>query len=364
MSYGKIKAIDIQHFKLPLEANMGDALHGLHDHFELVTATVTMDNGQTGTGYTYTGGSGGSSITSLLKDDLVPALIGKELNSAEELTDFMNTKIHYVARGGIASFAISTIDIALWDVILRIDKKPLANVFGKGADKVRTYYGGIDLLFTLDELKANVQKQIKNGHTAIKIKLGKADEKEDLARVKAIRELIGPDAMFLVDANMVWSVEQAIRMAKAMEQYNITWLEEPTNPDDYDGYARIGQATTIPISMGENLHSVYEHTLGMEIGRVKEPIVDASNLCGITGCFRTAKVAEKYSLRVSTHGMQELHVNILGALENRAYLEFHSFPIYEYTINPIQVVDGYVATSKEIGVGVNFDWDKLAPFLV
>ena len=97
----------------------------------------------------------------------------------------------------------------------------------------------------------------------------------------------------MVDANMVWTEEQAIRMAKRMEEYNIGWLEEPTNPDDYEGYARIGQATSIPIAMGENLHTIYEHELAMKLARIKRPIGDCSNVCGITGFLKVADLAGK-----------------------------------------------------------------------
>lgn len=117
----------------------------------------------------------------------------------------------------------------------------------------------------------------------MKIKLGRENEDEDIQRIKAVRKLIGDEALFMVDANMVWTEEQAIRMAKRMEEYNIGWLEEPTNPDDYEGYARIGQATSIPIAMGENLHTIYEHELAMKLARIKRPIGDCSNVCGITG---------------------------------------------------------------------------------
>ncbi len=359
MSYGKIKDIKTEYYRLPLEGNLGDALHGKHDNFELVVTKVLMESGIEGVGYTYTGGFGGRATAEMLRVDLAPSLIGKELDDTEKMHDFMNTKIHYVARGGIASFAISALDISFWDIKLKSEKKALADYFGTKAAKVRTYYGGIDLMFTNDELVANVEKQLASGHTAIKIKVGRANEDEDVERIRLIRELLGKDALFMVDANMVWSREQAIRMARKIEKYNIGWLEEPTNPDDYEGYARIAQATSIPIAMGENLHTVWEHKLALDIGKLEEPILDASNLCGLTGVFRVAKIAKDYSLRASTHGMQELHVNALAAIENRGLLEFHSFPIFEYTKDPIKVVDGYVAASTEIGTGVNFDWDKL-----
>ncbi len=359
-----IKKIDVGYFKVPLEGNLVDALHGKHDNFELITATVTTEDGQVGTGYTYTGGKGGVAIANMLKLDLIPGLIGKEVSfeTLSTLNLYMNNYVHYVARGGIASFAISALDIAFWDLVLKADNKSLADVYGTRNKKVRTYYGGIDLMFTEKELLENVERQLAKGHTAIKIKLGKENEDEDIQRVKAVRKLLGDDALFMVDANMVWTVPQAIRMAKRMEEFNIGWLEEPTNPDDYYGYAQIGQATSIPIAMGENLHSKYEHKLALDIGRIKYPIPDCSNICGVTGFFDVAELAKERSLVVSSHGMQELHINVLGALSNAGFVEYHSFPICDYIVEPLKIVDGYIDSSTLPGVGVEFDWDKLKSY--
>lgn len=357
-----IKEIKVDYFKVPLEGNLVDALHGKHDNFELITATVVLKDGRKGVGYTYTGGFGGVSIARMIEQDLAPQLVGTKIKTPDEMNDYMNQRIHYVARGGVASFAISALDIAFWDIDLKTKKLALKDLYGTGSDRVRTYYGGIDLMFSEKELLQNIEKQLKSGHTAVKIKLGKENEDEDIQRVKAVRELIGNDALFMVDANMIWSVPQAIRMAKRLEEYNIGWLEEPTNPDDYDGYARIGQSTSIPIAMGENLHTVYEHELALKVARIKCLIPDCSNVCGITGFLKVAKLTEEYSLKVHSHGMQELHANVLGAVANRGYVEFHSFPIYQYTLEPMKVTNGYLDTIPEPGIGVLFDWQKLAPY--
>ncbi len=355
----KIANIKVGYYKLPLEENLVDALHGKHDNFELITATVTTSEGVQGVGYTYTGGIGGGAVAKMLESDLAPRVVGMELGDLAVMNEYMNRSIHYVARGGIASFAISALDIALWDAKLKQENRALADVFGTRQEKVRTYYGGIDLMLTEKELLANLEKHISNGHTAVKIKLGKENEDEDIARVRAVRKLIGDDAVFAVDANMVWSVEQSIRMAKKLEEFNIFWLEEPTNPDDYIGYAKIGQATSIPIAMGENLHTKYEHELALDIGRIKEPIPDCSNVCGITGFFDVAKLAADRSLKVNSHGMQELHKNVIGALENSGMVEYHSFPIHNYTIEPLTVKDGFLTPSSAVGTGVTFDWVKI-----
>ena len=212
MSANTIKKIQTRYFRVPIEGHLVDALHGLHTHFELITATVTMEDGSQGTGYTYTGGFGGVAIADMLSKDLTPAMEGMEYTTPEKMNDFMNQRVHYVARGGIASFAISALDIAFWDMKLKREKKPLCEAFGVKPQKVRTYYGGIDLAFTEKELLQSLENQLKNGHTAVKIKLGKENEDEDIARVRAVRKMLGDDATFMVDANMVWSVEQAISM--------------------------------------------------------------------------------------------------------------------------------------------------------
>ena len=100
-------------FNVPLDEVLVDAQHGDHTHFQLVTTTVTTDDGRQGTGYTDTGGKGGTAIVAMIRDDLAPFLIGQDAPEVEALYDAMQWHVHYVARGGIASFAISAVDIAL-----------------------------------------------------------------------------------------------------------------------------------------------------------------------------------------------------------------------------------------------------------
>lgn len=107
-----IKDIKSRLFKIPLKEILSDAKHGDHDHFELITTTVTLEDGSQGTGYTYTGGKGGYSIKAMLEHDIQPALIGKDATQIEEIYDFMEWHIHYVGRGGISTFAMSSVDIA------------------------------------------------------------------------------------------------------------------------------------------------------------------------------------------------------------------------------------------------------------
>ena len=120
----------------------------VHTHFELVTTTVTLADGSEGTGYTYTRGRGGRAIHAMIAHDLAPFLAGKDATDVEGLRDAMQWQVHYVGRGGIAAFAISAIDIALWDLRGKLNGEPLWKMAG-GAGTTRAYCGGIDLNFAL-----------------------------------------------------------------------------------------------------------------------------------------------------------------------------------------------------------------------
>jgi L-alanine-DL-glutamate epimerase-like enolase superfamily enzyme len=355
----RIGEVRADHFRIPLPVVLSDSTHGEISHFELITLRLEDDEGAQGLGYTYTVGAGGGAILSLLERDLKPLLQGADPGRIEALFERMWWHLHFVGRGGLVSFAIAAADIALHDLAAKRAGLPLWRQLGGHDPRVPVYAGGIDLFFTLDQLLEQTRGNLEKGFRAIKMKVGRPRLSEDVERVRAMREMLGADFPLLVDANMGWRVDQAIRAARALAEHHVFWLEEPTIPDDLEGHVRIAREGGLPLATGENFHSLYEFQRFIAAGAVAFPEPDLATLGGVTPWLKVAKLAEAHNLPVTSHGVHDLHVHLLAAVPNRSFLEAHGFGLERFMEHALTIEDGHATAPDRPGHGVVLDWGAL-----
>jgi L-alanine-DL-glutamate epimerase-like enolase superfamily enzyme len=355
----KLTSIESGFYRIPLPEILTDSTHGEIRAFELNTVRLRDADGAEGVGYTFTVGRNGGAVDSILSREMPDIFAGAEADGIESLWQKAWWALHYGGRGGPTVLAISAFDMALWDLKAKRAGLPLWNLLGGFDAKVPCYAGGIDLDLPLDKLLRQTDGNLAKGFRAIKMKVGRKRLAEDVERVKAMREHLGDGFPLMADANMKWGVDEAIRAARALQPYDLTWIEEPTIPDDPAGHARIVREGGLPVAAGENLRTLWEFKQYIASGAVTYPEPDVTNCGGITQFMKIAHLAEAFNMPVTSHGAHDVTVHLLAASPNRSYLEAHGFGLDRYIAEPLKIVDGCAIAPDRPGHGIAFDWKAL-----
>lgn len=355
----KIERVTADLYTIPLRQPLTDSTHGVMVDFELITVRVVDTDGVEGVGYTYTVNHGGEAVAVMINRYLAPRIVGMPAKNIEAVWQEMWWTLHYAGRGGHATSAISAVDIALWDLQGRRMGQPLWQVFGGYDPKVPVYAGGIDLEFPIEKLLDQADAFQAEGFRAIKMKVGRPGLRDDVERVRRMREHLGDDFALMVDANMKWSADEAIRAAHALHQFGLVWIEEPTIPDDIVGNARVVREGRHGVAGGENLHTLYEFQSHISAGAMTFPEPDVSNCGGYTVFRKISGLAEAHNLPVTSHGVHDLTIHALAAAPNRTYMESHGFGLDAFIAEPMRVVDGFATAPDRPGHGVELDFDAL-----
>ena len=315
---------------------------------------ITDADGAVGMGYSYTIGTGGPSVMKLIEKTLGPALIGREAGMVEQTWRDLLFLTHATTVGAITAIALAAIDTALWDLRCRKAGLPLHVMAGGAQEKIRLYTteGGW-LHLEPAALVEDALRQQAAGFGGAKLKVGRPIH-EDVARLNAVREAVGPGFELFTDANQAFSVDDAIRRARHYEPLDIGWLEEPLPADDVEGHVRLSNATTLPIAVGESLYSHLHFRDYLQRGACSVVQVDVGRIGGITPWLKVAHLAECFNVAVCPHFLMEIHVALCAAVPNARWVEYIP-QLDSLTTEGMTIRDGYAVPSTEPGLGIKWD---------
>jgi L-alanine-DL-glutamate epimerase-like enolase superfamily enzyme len=362
----KITATESFVLNVPIGSTIADSMQTV-THLEFVGLTVRTDAGITGTGYTMTVGAGGRVIQTAIDTLFADALIGCDPHHVREIWQRLYVgKSHWIGRAGATTMAQSAIDIALWDIIAKAAERPLWEALGgaRAADIpiYNTHAGWLN--YSTDQLVDEALALVDAGYTALKMKVGRADVREDRARVAAVRKAIGAGVTLMVDANQKWDLMHACAAAQALEEFDLAWLEEPLHPDDVRAHRTLNEHTTIPIALGEHVYTTQAFRDYIEQDAVDLVQVDVCRVGGITPWLEVAALANAFNLRVCPHAgdLMQVHQHLVKVIPNHWLLEV--IPIWEQGpfLHQIALEDGYCRSPLEPGASTDFTREAFERF--
>jgi L-alanine-DL-glutamate epimerase-like enolase superfamily enzyme len=326
---------------------------------ETILVDIETADGLTGTGYSYTIGTGGRAVLSMLNEHLLDLLPGQDSASIEAVWHRLFSHTRSTTTGAITSLALAAVDTALWDLRCRGAGLPLWQAAGGFRSAVPVYdtEGGW-LHLEVDDLVAGALESRDRGMRGVKLKIGKPTAQEDLERLLAVRAAVGPEFAIMVDANQSLTGAEAIRRARLLEQVDLEWFEEPLPADDLAGHVRLSRSTSIPIAVGESMYSVGAFGAYLQANAVGIIQVDVARVGGITPWLKVAHAAEAANVAVCPHFLMELHVSLSAAVPNGRYVE-HIPQLRAVTHTELAIENGHALVPSAPGLGIDWDHDAL-----
>jgi L-alanine-DL-glutamate epimerase-like enolase superfamily enzyme len=285
----------------------------------LVTARA---GGEQGLGWSYAAGAAASVVTDLL----APVVTGRSAFDVPGSNEAMVRALRNVGRPGIGATAVSAADIALWDLKGKLLGRSVADLAGRARAEVPVYGSGGFTSYDDKQTREQLTGWAEQDRIPrVKIKIGESwggDERRDLARVALAREVIGPDVDLYVDANGGYSAGQAVRMARRMDEFGVTWFEEPVSSQDLAGLAAVRRQVLPDVAAGEYSWSPADSQRLLDAGAVDCLQLDVTRCGGITGFLAGAALAAAHNVQVSGHCAPNLHAQAGAAVPNLRHVEY------------------------------------------
>jgi len=356
---------------------------------------VETDEGLVGLGEAAHFGGPLRSTAALIEGELRDHVVGEDPRDLERLWEQMHQRAYKHARGGVVIAAMSGIDIALWDLRGKLTGQPLWRLLGGYRRQVPAYAtGGFYAEGKgIRELCQEMEAYCRHGFRAVKMKVGRNSEiegsplramahrgicevslAEDLARVRAVRDAVGPEVRLAIDANGAWDVPTAVKMARALEPLDIYWFEEPVSPDDLAGSAEVARKIAIPVAGYETCSygkvGFRDYIQARAVHFVQPDVAWAG---GLTESLKVAHLAQAWNLPLAPH----IHgsavavaaaLHLLGAVSNASLAEmvFPAHPLMSDLVREPLIVDrtGHIELPERPGLGMELDPKVVAKYRV
>lgn len=354
---------------------------GRNDSFNTCLVEIETDAGLTGLGEAKcsVGNLGNyAALVTLVREEMAPELVGRDPRDVSAIweTLYNGTRAHYalregrtfptMGRRGLALCALSGIDIACWDLLAQSVDLPLWRLLGGACrERVPAYASGG--WAPVGQIGKQLLQYVERGHRAVKMRVGLQDRSVDdsAARVREVRETLGPEVSIMVDAHGTWSVREAQRFARKVEGCDLGWIEEPVSPDNLQGQAEVRRATDIPIAAGESEQTRFPFRDMIAAGAVDVLQPDVAIAGGVTETQRIAALAAAHGLTVVPHlwggavlFASGLHLAVATpCVTMLEYSRGHNPLLQELIAEPFDLVDGHVPAPTRPGLGLTLDRD-------
>ena len=305
---------------------------------------------------------GNAYLAALLRD--ISTLTQGDVVAPVELYAKVTRALTLMGHQGLSLVAVAGFDIACWDALAQAAGVPLVTLLGGQPRCVRAYNSNGLGLVAAAQAAAEAQELIAEGNfPAVKMRLGRSTLAEDLAALRAVRNVIGDEALLPCDFNQGLSVVEAIRRGQALDSEGVYWIEEPTVYDDLQGNAKIAREVRTPIQLGENFYGPKSVAGAIAAQACDYMMFDLMRIGGVSGWLRAAALADSAAIEVSSHIFPEVSCHLLALTPTAHWLEFVDWasPILA---EPLQVVDGCVQIPLRAGTGVAWNEEAIAQYAV
>ena len=355
----KVTRVETRCVTVKLDKPIGSALGQLHS-FGCILVFVHCDSGIVGENLIFTLNARRTRVLQSMVEEMADLVIGRDAGHIAGFWARAWRDINFLGHKGVPVVGISALDGALWDALGKMSNLPLYRILGGAQDRVPVYHsGGLWLSSSDKELVAEAERFAAAGFRAMKMRLGSLEPATDIARVRAVRTAIGPKIKLMADANQGLTESQAIRLGRALEEFDLTWFEEPLPAWDLDGLARVAAALDTPIASGETEYTRYGFRRMLELRSADILMPDLQRVGGVSEFIRVGHMAESYDIPVSSHLFPETSLQVLGALANTIYLEY--MPWFSKLYNEtIKFAEGQAIVPERPGWGFTFNQDYVS----